>query len=67
VTHFIALKAQLLIAFKRVMGVFAAKNAIHSASLIRTFPRKVPKFFAVPTLYGRVCIVKVPRDLVLEF
>lgn len=66
-THFIALEAQLFVAFKRIMSVFTAKNAIHPAAFIRTFPRKVPKLFTVPTLYGWVGIVKVPRDLVLEF
>lgn len=60
VAHFIALEAQLLVALERVVGVLSAKNAVHPAALIGTFPRKVPEFLTVTALNSRVSFVKVP-------
>lgn len=66
VTDLVALEAELLIAVKRVMGVLAAKNAVHAFPLIRTFSCKVPELLAVAAFYGRVGIDEVPGLLVLE-
>ena len=65
-THLVTFEAEFSIAVKAIMSVLAAQNATQSLAFIWTFPRHVPKFFTISTLYRRVRLVVVSADLCLH-
>lgn len=62
----VALKAELGVAFKAVMGVLATKDAIHTAALIGTLACHMTELLAVSALDGWVELGVVAGCLVLH-
>jgi ABC-type microcin C transport system permease subunit YejE len=50
VTHFVAFEAHFLVAVKRLVVVFAAKDAVHALGVVGAFTRHVTKLLAVEAL-----------------
>ena len=67
VAKFIALETKLFCAFKRIVGVFSAKNTIESRSIIWTLSCHVTEFSTSKTFYCYVLFQKVSAHLILHF
>lgn len=58
--NFVALEAHFLIAFKRLMGVFTAQNAVHPLCIIWTLSSHVTELLAVVALHCNVLLSPIP-------
>lgn len=71
VTHCVALEAQFLVAFERVMAVLPAEDAIQARrfEVIRTLSGEMAEFLTIPTLHSWVVEVlqKIARRLLFKF
>ena len=66
VAYLVALEAELGITFERVVGVFATKNAVQTASFVRTLLRHMAKAFAITTFNCWVFVDVISAHLTLH-
>jgi hypothetical protein len=62
-TNFVAFEANVLLAVKRLVGVFAAKDAVHSLGLVGTFASHVTELLTVVTLHCDIFFCPVTLSL----
>ena len=66
VSYLIALEAQFGVAVETFVLIRATQNAVHSLSLVRTFPHHMAKLATSAALYCWVQVQEVSRSLLLE-